>query len=621
MSDRKGQFGVYLKPILILILAILFVFLIATVLDYQTNLKEQESDVQFNQQVRKNAQKVIECVSFNSSLTDAGYIMNQSKLIRYEMDYQYREPPCAADYRYGFNITVKQDFPQPLDSELNRSPTDIVFAIDDSHSMGPYIEQVNSYIDDFTATLPEGSRLGMFTHSTECDCHGGEYIDHVVELTENHDQVNSMMDTVATKSKPGGREAEDIAIQYAMNEFDWKDQHRKFIIIVSDEAAHEDYATTDPPQEGGPGLFHVIQGLADQARAEDIRIFTWAEEDHEEEYKDIARRTYGQYHRLNSEFQAIFRQITRNPDVRIGQTTCTVPRLRREGDGDVVNEEIVTEVRGKSTRCENQKFRFGQRRASEGKSLDNNILLKLPVSIHHSDFLTTSGTLTIEQRSGDAETLVGAINRVVDKAQEKDTRIQQEIRFSNEQRIFAEHRGVTKRVKTRYKLTSDGNDQVDVNDELVVGVNGHEVARGEGGIDFSNDDNHFMAYEGATLQVIGVNFEEDEMRMPSVTLECVTGCPTDQQIVTNPVQASPGDTLYEDLGGIGIFFHNFATIDIGQREDFGREAVCINAPSGENCIVLDNEDINDITEFELRPGEHLLQIEYDPDDKEVIVRE
>ncbi len=169
-SMRRGQLGTYLKPLLVLLFMVLLVFLFVEVMNFQTDLKQDRSEINFQQEVRHNMQDVVDCLRVDPEHSGSSFVLNRSKLEAFEQQYRLREPPCAEDMQYGYEVTVEEMFLAELkiDVEVTGVPVDTVIAIDDSSSMGDDMSAVKNNVRDYMEQMPDGSRVGMFTFATPC---------------------------------------------------------------------------------------------------------------------------------------------------------------------------------------------------------------------------------------------------------------------------------------------------------------------------------------------------------------------------------------------------------------------------------------------------------------------
>ncbi|MDY6777269.1 MAG: hypothetical protein SVU32_01265, partial [Candidatus Nanohaloarchaea archaeon] len=163
MHLRQGQFSTYLKPLLIVIFAVLLLFVVQNILGFQTNVRQQESRANFFQQIRTDYQKLINCLSVNDTLAGNNILLNQSKLITYEKQYRRREPPCAEDFQYGYNVTVTQNFLQGIRREISGGKVDLVFVMDTSGSMSDDWTDLCNVKDNVINALEDQGKDVKFT--------------------------------------------------------------------------------------------------------------------------------------------------------------------------------------------------------------------------------------------------------------------------------------------------------------------------------------------------------------------------------------------------------------------------------------------------------------------------
>ncbi|MDY6789186.1 MAG: hypothetical protein SVV03_04460, partial [Candidatus Nanohaloarchaea archaeon] len=107
-KTRKGQFGVYLKPIIVIIFGLLLIFALRTALQTETQLEKSKAAVQLQEAARQDFQQLSECLSVSNKVSGSRYLINISRLKKYSEKFQRREPPCAEDFKYGYTAVVRQ---------------------------------------------------------------------------------------------------------------------------------------------------------------------------------------------------------------------------------------------------------------------------------------------------------------------------------------------------------------------------------------------------------------------------------------------------------------------------------------------------------------------------------
>lgn len=257
--------------------------------------------------------------------------------------------------------------------------------------------------------------------------------------------------------------------------------------------------------------------------------------------------------------------------------------------------------------CRNQRFTFGEMEGSTGDSLSRELAFTYPVAVRHSDELRTPGTLRIELRQGELERFAGAINRVARIGRRRGENVSARLDLSTAGRLETGERTVERPVKTTYEVSTPSGDPVDVDDDLVIGVDGHPVLEDRDGSP-SSISGTFEGYRGASLQVIAVNREAPDLSLDPVRVTC-SGCP-DQIVVPDAISASEGDEDYTK----GAFYHNFTTLRIGETSTATEPAACL-VTGEERCVVLRA----DTGEISLRPGSHILSLTYWAAEDEVVI--
>ena len=106
MSFRKGQFSTYLKPIIVVILAVLLVALLTSTLKFGGETQKERAQYEFDSQAPKIKNKILKCLSVSENRSTSGALINYSKLRKWNRRYKFQEPKCAEDFKYGWNATI-----------------------------------------------------------------------------------------------------------------------------------------------------------------------------------------------------------------------------------------------------------------------------------------------------------------------------------------------------------------------------------------------------------------------------------------------------------------------------------------------------------------------------------
>ncbi len=339
MSRRRGQVTTYLKPILVMLFMVMAVFMFMDVMTFQTDLEQDRSEIQFQQEVRRDMQQLVDCLRVNDKFSGSSYVLNASKLAEYERLYRLREPPCAENMQYGYDVTVEETYlPELRVPEQTGGPADVVFAIDDSASMGGEMEAVKENVREFMEDMPAGSRVGMFTFASPCitssefegwqpsenhpdketdeidetECH----FDNKVQLGQNPGRVEEELDPLGTS---GGSEPVDGAMAFAREEFDWTGQRRILALITDEPKSSDSYTELTGDAE------------AEVCAEQGIEVHAIAEtEDGFEELADVSEMH--EFYDIEDDFVSILDEISRGaPEGGLGDTTCVVPKAGDRG--------------------------------------------------------------------------------------------------------------------------------------------------------------------------------------------------------------------------------------------------------------------------------------------------
>ena len=306
LGTMKGQYSTFMKPILIMIFGGLLMSLLMSSLNFNIGVTQDRSQIEFQASPSEDFSAVANCLAVDEPVSGSDYLLNQSKLERIDRNYNLREPECAENFVNGYEVSIEQQYLRGVSpgGETTRA-ADVVFALDDSGSMGGYLNKVKENTREFIDELPEGSRVGMFTYASP----PGSYINNHVNLTEDASEVTSELSSISTD---GGQEPEDKAIKYTLNNFDFDNNRRKILIILATEAATKDTPTSKSVTE-----------WAEEAASEDLEIYTVSST--AGAYVDIAEITDAKRFSVTADYSSVFDEIAGEDRFIGGKSTCTVP--------------------------------------------------------------------------------------------------------------------------------------------------------------------------------------------------------------------------------------------------------------------------------------------------------
>jgi hypothetical protein len=287
---------------------------------------------------------------------------------------------------------------------------------------------------------------------------------------------------------------------------------------------------------------------------------------------------------------------------------------------NVKNSLKDVEASKKKNICKNMKYNFGQENLNPQGTISEKSKTAFPVSIQSED-LKAPARLQIEYRDSELGRLVGSLNRIIDQGKETNEVVSEALRVDISARInFVNDFDRVKYPLSNYTISSGGSDQFKVSDKLIIGFNGEEkFSQKPGGgddlIDLSNKK--FQSYRGAAIQHIAVNTNESTgMKLDELQLKCTSCSPQSSQKIANAVDLSKGSPRYDERGGLGAFSYSSQEIEIGENETEEVPAVCIEGSGERSCNVL---NVSSISETNLKPGNYILTVEYDPAEKKMVI--
>lgn len=409
-------------------------------------------------------------------------------------------------------------------------------------------------------------------------------------------------------SKDYGLEAWGVSSKWILENHDWKESvDRRMLFVVGDQdptggnSSGQNFRDIKGTEELDNET-EIVRNVTNLSENESVNVYTMSGE---MEYSDSDE--YGDPDE-NDAKELMSRVSSNTGGGHVDyQDTDDIPEKFEEQFSGLSDRKS-----GSAATCNNVTYTFGETQGSEGSNLRASLTQRFPASVRQSDKLTTPASVDITLKKGSLEKLAGAINKAVSNGERFDENVTVYADINNDETLEIENREVERDQKTTYQLqTQGGNTEIDVQDDLMIGVNGRTVFQerdqSPSTINFSKSENQFKAYKGASLQVIALNTVAPELKLPEFELSCVNGCGQTQTINPDLIQASEGEERYVELGGLGPFYHNFTEVEIGKVEEVEERSLCYSGSN--NCVVLRSEEVEDYT---LRPGSHEVLIRYSP---------
>ncbi len=381
MKTRKAQFSTYLKPIIGIIFVLLLIMVVQQVLTFQVSSEQQEREVEFVQNLPKTFQQIASCLQADQAAGNR-YLLSSDMLEQYGTNYNGREPPCAEDFQYGYNVTVTPDPILLNSSEVSDEPVefpitssfsnaDIALVIDRSGGMsGTRMTTVKEAADRFIETYRSSNRIALVSFADEATVEQGFTSD------------SSALYPRIAALEAGGRTDLAAGIN-AANGLDWERSEQHMIVVTDGgDTSTAVQQAADEARSDGKDLHSVMFGSNIDTRTM-TEITGWGCETGEGENSD--------------------------GDTCWWQDVGAANRSRSEvlnGLRDYYDDSLVDEI-------DTAKYTFGEQNRSSGNSLRERVTLNYPVSIRYAADLVLPGTMELELRDGDLEFLVGFLNKVV----------------------------------------------------------------------------------------------------------------------------------------------------------------------------------------------------------------
>lgn len=294
--------------------------------------------------------------------------------------------------------------------------------------------------------------------------------------------------------------------------------------------------------------------------------------------------------------------------------------LREEIEGEINSYNLVTD---RANFCGEQDFEFGQEYEEPSDAVYSTITRSFPVSIIQKNEISTPGTLSIQFKDTELTRIAGKLNRVIERGKNSGDEVATSIEINNEYEINLEESRRPVYSETEYEIINrDTMDtEVNISDEIIIGVNGEKVLDVESNsidskIDFSKKKRRFKAYEGASIQYMLVNRKSSTgIKTEPLGLRCTSCGDTQILNLTSGIDAPQDSETYVKRGGLGVYEKGSLKLDFGENNTIEQPSVCL----GSDEDVCNHFDIDSVTDISLQPGRHILKVNYNPSTNQLVV--
>lgn len=172
---------------------------------------------------------------------------------------------------------------KPLNNNMGTTGTDVVFVLDTTGSMSLYIDQMKTFIRNYSSKIKEmNGRVGLVVYRDA----GDEYT--AKKLSDLQSDTTDMLGKLEDISIEGGDDDPEAALHasmVAMNEMKWQKGATKAMILLTDAGYHE------PDKVDGSTLAAVAKRSLE---IDPVNIYPVVEKHLEGSYEDMASQTTGQ---------------------------------------------------------------------------------------------------------------------------------------------------------------------------------------------------------------------------------------------------------------------------------------------------------------------------------------
>ena len=172
---------------------------------------------------------------------------------------------------------------KPLNNNMGTTGTDVVFVLDTTGSMMSYIDQMKTFIRNYSSKIKEiNGRVGLVVYRDAGDEYTAKKLSDL--QTDTADLLNKL-ESVSADGGGDGPEAALHASMVAMNEMKWQKGATKAIILLTDAGYHE------PDKVDGSTLAAVAKRSLE---IDPVNIYPVVGDYLKNSYTDIAKQTSGQ---------------------------------------------------------------------------------------------------------------------------------------------------------------------------------------------------------------------------------------------------------------------------------------------------------------------------------------
>lgn len=172
---------------------------------------------------------------------------------------------------------------KPLNNNMGTTGTDVVFVLDTTGSMMSYIDQMKTFIRNYSSKIKEiNGRVGLVVYRDA----GDEYT--AKKLSDLQTDTTDLLNKLESVSADGGGDGPEAALHasmVAMNEMKWQKGATKAIILLTDTGYHE------PDKVDGSTLAAVAKRSLE---IDPVNIYPVVGDYLKNSYTDIAKQTSGQ---------------------------------------------------------------------------------------------------------------------------------------------------------------------------------------------------------------------------------------------------------------------------------------------------------------------------------------
>lgn len=235
-KGSKGQLSTFLKPIILVGIAVIFALMISFVFLFPKEVEITREKAELETQVNRIKDNILHCLAVEENVSTSEILINRSMLWDWNRLHRYEEPACAEDFDYGWNATVQQIFTIGKGASIAKNVSSIMLVLDTSGSMSERLpkqgitkfDAMKEAASEFPKAAEEGDLIGIVRFPTPYSIAGAVLVQ---PLTRDKELV---IKKIKLMEFPNGGTPMHAGIQIATDELAVRGEGSLNMIILTD---------------------------------------------------------------------------------------------------------------------------------------------------------------------------------------------------------------------------------------------------------------------------------------------------------------------------------------------------------------------------------------------------